>query len=79
MNKNIKSLFKQITSVFNGYRKDISNEKLFQKLKYTWENVNFQVNNPKEKYFAQIENKLCNINKSSRIYWFILEHFLNHK
>ena len=77
-NKKIRPLIQEKIVTFKNYHNNSSNIALKCRLTYLQTYLNASVKVAKEKYDHNTVNKLMNTQKNSKIYWSLLEIFLNN-
>ena len=78
-NNKTKALIQAKTTAFNSFRKNSANSELKRHLVCLSKRVKATVESSKQKYYFPIANKLNNITKISKSYWFLLKIFLINK
>ena len=69
MNKEIKKMIHEKKNIFNCFRRNNNDKRLFDRLKYLQVQLNFPIEKSKGKYYSRLTSKLSDIGKSSKAYW----------
>ena len=78
-NTKIKSLLQEKNKIYKNFRKDRNNIHLLRKLEHLQNRLKNSTHSSKHNYYLRMANKLNNIQKSSKAYWFLSKSFLNNK
>ena len=78
-NGKIKSLINEKLRTYNAYRKNIGNSQLRKNLSSLQQRLRDLIDNPKQKYFLRLTQKLNTVQKSTKAYWTLLKNFLNNR
>ena len=80
VNKKIETLIREKKNeTFSRCRNNSCNLTLKSHLKFLQENLNTSIESSRQIYYSRITNKLNNMQKNSKNYWFLLKIFLNKK
>ena len=55
------------------------NIQLLSRLKLLQEQLHLLINKSEQNYYTRMEGKLANVERNSKAYWCLLNHFLNNK
>ena len=78
-NSRITSLIENKNKICKNYQRFISNSQLVNKLNLVQEQLYLLINKSKQNYYSRVARKLTKVRKNSKIYWSLLNRFLNNK
>ena len=62
-----------------NYQRFKSNSQLLSKLNLLQEQLYLLINKSKQNYYSRVASKLTNVQRNSKTYWSLLNHFLYNK
>ena len=78
-NGKIKSLINEKLRTYNACRKTIGNSQLRRNVSSLQQRLRDLIDDSKQKYFFRLTQKLNTIQKSTKVYWALLNFFLNNR
>ena len=78
-NSQIKSLIENKNKIRKKYQRFKSNSQLLSKLNLLQEQLYLLINKSKQNYYSRVASKLTNVQRNSKTYWSLLNHFLYNK
>ena len=78
-NSRIKSLIENKNKIRKNYQRFKSNSQLLSKLNLLQEQLYLLINKSKQNYYSRVASKLTNVQRNSKIYWSLLNRFLDNK
>ena len=64
---------------YNAYRKNIGNSQLRESLSSLQQRLNYLTDDSKQQYFLRLSRKSNTIQKSTKVYWYLLKFVLNNR
>ena len=78
-NLRIKSLIENKNKIRKSDQRFKSNSQLLSKLNLLQDQLHLLINKSKQNYYSRVASKLTNVQINSKIYWSLLNRFLNNK
>ena len=75
----MKLLIENKNKIHKSYQRFKSNSQLLSKLNLLQDHLYLLINKSKQNYYSGVASKLTNVQINSRIYWSLLNRFLNNK
>ena len=79
IDEKIKKLVLHKNRAYNEYSRDKNNTDLLNKFQSLQAHLKTSIEEPKQKYYSRLSNKLLDSKTSPKSYWSILKTFLNNK
>ena len=77
--KKVTNLIQEKNNVYESYQISKNNNRILGKLKFLQEDLHNEIEVSKLIYFFRITYKVIHIQEKSKVYWLLLESFLNNK